>query len=159
MDPDVMLLKSLDDLRHLEFAIGHSLPTKLNNGIIVAKKDAEFLRLWRENYLHYTPSIQDADCCVKPFVIAKEHPDIVYVNEYMFPPWHHVGAFEEAYWTRYDWRPYHSVHFRDVTSYKLPNTPEELDGYDCAAGEMMRHVYYGSAQLRSDKTWNSKLKS
>ncbi|CAN7945121.1 unnamed protein product [Ixodes hexagonus] len=57
LDGDAYLVRSLDDYRRFEMSLGWPAEASLGTQVLVAHKDARFLRLWHESYRFYNPDL------------------------------------------------------------------------------------------------------
>ena len=53
LDHDVILVKSMDPLRRYDVTLGREMPSLLANGVILARSNAQFLRIWLQTYRNY----------------------------------------------------------------------------------------------------------
>jgi hypothetical protein len=92
VDHDAFVLRPLDNLRRVcgEGVIGglerfSSAVHKLNNGVLLAARNASFLRLWLESYADYRPDQWDYNSCVRPFELWRLHPSLAQPLEQLAP--------------------------------------------------------------------------
>jgi hypothetical protein len=104
LDSDVLVHRDFDDLLHHQVVMGIEervgLPGGLCNGVILAAKGAEFLRMWHESYRTFRSKGQDAywgeHSILKPAALAEQHPDKITVlpkNAFHWPT-HAPGDLE-----------------------------------------------------------------
>lgn len=102
LDSDVLAHRAFDELLHNQVVMGieeqAGLPVGLNNGVILAAKGAEFLRMWHESYRSFRSKGYDAfwseHSVFKPAELAKHHPDMITVlpkNAFHWPSGTHKG--------------------------------------------------------------------
>ena len=69
MDPDVLVLRSFDPLRHMPLTVGRQSVVPVNgisNAIIVSRPGAVFMRLWLETYRTFDPAVWDHHSILVP---------------------------------------------------------------------------------------------
>jgi len=57
LDEDVFVIKNLNSFRHFEFVVGWPQGQNMGNQVLVAHKDARFLRYYLDSYKEYRPSM------------------------------------------------------------------------------------------------------
>ncbi|XP_029823447.3 uncharacterized protein LOC115309341 [Ixodes scapularis] len=160
LDSDSYLVKSLNPYRSYEMSIGWPPGENVGIQVLVAHKDARYLRLWYESYRAYRPDLwywNAGELPTKKFLSIR--PDLVNRVRYDF------GVAEEATLTLYDqcddsWGNYSSFHtfFRHIFRY-VPSEPERfgpltLDTvpyYDRNFGQMARLVLFGTTRLGANE--------
>jgi len=126
--------------------VGREKPPKFIAGIIVARKDSAFLRLWYESYRNnYQEASWDYNCAVVPYQLYLRRPNLLHVEPYKFttPDW------TERYklWSRViDWRNLYVIHIM-MHLMRDTFTPDSIKVVDSTFGEVMRYIYYGSPRL------------
>jgi len=56
LDPDVLVLRSFDPLRHMPLTLARQSVDSIANGIIVCRRGVIFFRLWMEAYRTFDPN-------------------------------------------------------------------------------------------------------
>jgi len=56
LDPDVLVLRSFDPLRHMPLTLAREAEGAIANGIIICRRGVFFFRLWMETYRTYDPN-------------------------------------------------------------------------------------------------------
>lgn len=154
LDSDSYLVKSLDKYRRYELAIGWPPGHLVGTQVIVAHKDAEYLRLWYESYLDYRPFRWYYNAGELPTKkILEPRPDLVYRVPCDF------GVHEAATRILYEqcscaWRNFTAFHlFFRVRNYYCPFDNfgtvdfETVGRYNTSFGQMARLVLAGTTRL------------
>jgi hypothetical protein len=110
LDNDSYLVKSLDKFRKFEMTLGWPEGQYLGTQVLVAHKDARFLRLWLETYRQYYPKRWYFNAGEKPTrEVLWFKPELVHRVKVLFGV---QGLSEELYrlerWD--DWRNFYAVH-------------------------------------------------
>lgn len=152
LDNDSYLVKSLDEFRKFEMTLGWPEGQYLGTQVLLAHKDARFLRLWLETYRQYYPNRWYFNAGEKP---TKEvlwfKPELVHRVKILFGV---QGLSEELYrvegWR--DWRKYYAVHLLIRHRWYLDSLwnmlwwPKLHEGnigdYPKTFGEMAREAYF-----------------
>jgi hypothetical protein len=94
MDTDVISLRPLDALRHSkkDVVLGHEGGDRhgLCNAIILARRDAPFLRRWIESYSDFSPKEWNYHSVILPKKMALDHPDQICTlapTVFFWPTW------------------------------------------------------------------------
>ena len=92
VDHDAFVLGSLDELRRCtvpQMRAGYEFFSrdkhKMNNGVLLARKGARFLSLWRESYRQYRRDVWDHNSCIASFELAARHPELVHLDPELAP--------------------------------------------------------------------------
>lgn len=152
LDNDSYLIKSLDPFRKFEMALGWPEGQYLGTQVLVAHKDARFLRLWLETYRQYYPDRWYFNAGEKPTrEVLWFKPEVVHRVKVLF------GVHDltnELYRTEgwKEWHQYYAIHLLIRhrwrldswwNMYKWPELNENnIDDYPKTFGEMARDVYY-----------------
>ncbi|CAN7983588.1 unnamed protein product [Ixodes hexagonus] len=156
LDSDAYLVRSLDPYRIYELSIGWPPGELVGTQVIVAHKDARYLRLWYESYRRYRPGLwywNAGGLPTKKFLSVR--PDLV--NRVQ----HDFGVLEDVVPTLYSecnnrWRNFSAFHLffrhrlRIVPWEFLKHwsvTLESVPNYDRNFGQMARLVLSGSTRL------------
>ena len=146
LDYDVLVVNSVDPLRRYDITLGKEKPPKFIAGIIMAKRNSLFLKLWyesyRDNYRHYD---WDYNCARVAYKLYLERPDLIHVEPYKFttPDWQD----RRLLWNDViEWRHLYVIH---VMSHelKIDYTPEKIEKLNSTFGQVMRYIYSGSADI------------
>ncbi|CAN8030713.1 unnamed protein product [Ixodes persulcatus] len=156
LDSDAYLVRNLNHYRRYELSMGWSPGEFVGTQVIVAHKNARYLRLWYESYRLYRPSIwywNAGELPTRKFLSLR--PDLVNRVETDF------GVTEDVAITLYlecndKWRNFSAFHlfFRhrrrmvpsDFKRHKAV-TLQTLPNYDKNFGQMARLVLSGSTRL------------
>ena len=92
VDHDAFVLRSLDELRRCtvpEMRAGYEFfqrdKHKMNNGVLLARKGARFLSLWRDSYRQYRRDVWDHNSCIASYELAARHPELVHLDPDLAP--------------------------------------------------------------------------
>ena len=148
LDTDVIALKSFNGLRKYNFTMGieyHGEPGRLNNGVIIAEKSAEFLRLWYDTYRNFTKREWDYHDSIIPYSLQFQYPQLIHVEENTinYPS---GKKLELIYETRYDWRQNYAMHLW-YRLHEIDHNPRDIRAMNTTFGEIARFVYYGNSSL------------
>lgn len=151
MDFDVVILKSLKPLmcKH-EMVLGSESEVKLNNGFILAKPGARFIKLWINYYLvQYDSFSWDYNSVCVPFNLWRLHRDWLHVEQrtFHYPSWRE-GEIQYIFqsYMYYDWSKNYVMH----TWYRYYNrvlNPERIKTRKSTLGQICRFIWYGSPEL------------
>jgi len=157
LDNDSYIVKSLDDFRRFEMAIGWYPGKSLQNQIIVAHKDARFLKLWLESYRdNYQPSNWYYNAGELPTKILDENPHLVHHVAKFFGGY---GVFMKLYTANWvEWRKYYGIHLiiKDAITLKGSRKPplpasfneSNIHKYNITLRSMVYEVYPFKSQKR-----------
>lgn len=154
LDGDAYLVRSLDKYRRYETAIGWPPGQYVGTQVIVAHKDAEYLRLWYESYRDYRPSLwyyNAGELPTKKFLHPR--PELVYRVACDFGVHEAVARF--LYEQRScAWRNFTAIHlfFRLRNHYCPFDNFGTIDfrtvgRYNTSFGQMARLVLAGTTKL------------
>ncbi|XP_070547713.1 uncharacterized protein [Ptychodera flava] len=159
LDNDVIVVRSLEPLRHYDFVMGREIPLNpdfLNNGIIMASKNSQFLKLFYLGYKIYYGNCWSCDSMQYANALAIQFPDLIHVEERSFHQTDTLLTFEGHFpW----WKEHYTVHtFARTYLNRARNKVEALDKVnpdssvwesalkklDNSFGEIARYVYEAS---------------
>ncbi|XP_069114888.1 uncharacterized protein [Argopecten irradians] len=148
LESDVIVLKSFAPLRRYEFSMGleyHGTPGRLNNGIIIAKKNAAFLNIWQETYRNFTEREWDQHSSIIPYNLQYQFPHLIHVEEsslnYPSGPDRRL-IYDEIY----DWRSNYAIHLWHEL-HALTHSPTDIKSMNTTFGQISRYVYYNTTDL------------
>lgn len=151
LDNDSYVVRSLDVFRKYEMTIGITDRDYLGTQVLIAHKDARFLKLWLESYKVYHPDDWYMNAGEKPMrEILAYRPELVHTVKTLLGV---HGLDDKLYsWHSWkNWRRYYSIHL--VIRYRRysitlwhylmwPNIDEtNICQYKKPFGEMARDVY------------------
>lgn len=149
LDNDVYVVQNLNKFRKFEMALGWDDNECMGTQVIIANKNARFLRLWLDSYRQYYPDewYYNAGCKPTEEVLYKR-PELVHRVKLLFGV--HM-LVPQLYWTQWqEWRQQYTVHLLiRHRSYldqghlkKWPIFNEvNIKHYPMTFGEMAREVY------------------
>ena len=152
MDADVLVVRSFTPLRQFHFVIGRETADGLCNGIMVAERDAPFLRLILEQYHSYQGSNEEwaGKSVYSPHKLALLYPHLVHVEETTLnrPNWKEK---DQIYDGRYNWKNNYAVHLwmRTWPKEKRPNGVEDILTKKTTFAELARLAIFGSYEVRN----------
>ena len=151
VDNDSYIVKSLDVFRKYEMTIGVTDGDFLGTQVLIAHKEARFLKLWLESYKDYQPQSFYFNAGQKPmFEIIHRMPEIVHSLDVLLGV---RGLTRHLYvWDTWsNWRKYYSIHLvirhrhylDTLLNYlRWPSINENnICDYPHPFGEMAREVY------------------
>ena len=109
MDDDVIVLRSLNDLRKNKMVLGEENSDALANSVILASKNSWFLQRWYQQYVDFNSSRWSDSSCFVPWALWKFFPDtITVVKEKMLRPnWEEIHYTYRELW---NWRKSYTIH-------------------------------------------------
>ncbi|XP_066281009.1 uncharacterized protein [Branchiostoma lanceolatum] len=152
LDWDVFAFKSFDPLRRYDYVMGNEI-AGLNNGVILSKPNAEFLRIWYDNYRHFDDGKWNFHSVMEPWRLASEHPNLIHMEltGLSRPDWTDWWDMKRV-WNEdvlEDWSEAYAIHF--IYSYhNEEHNPEDIKRMRGTFGEMARWVYYGQKEAIED---------
>ncbi|XP_077989301.1 uncharacterized protein LOC144443632 [Glandiceps talaboti] len=147
LDTDVVVVGSLDPLRHYEFVIGQPAGYIFNNGVIIATNTSVFLRKFYESYVDYYGDCYACNSGKIPLKLANEYSDFVHVEHEKVVEWNH----EILFFGKYPWFENRYTVQVWIRAYlgRWPDklfTDENIRDMDTALGEIYRYIYFGSRE-------------
>ena len=152
LDNDSYLVKSLDKFRKFEMTLGWDEGQSLGTQVLLAHKDARFLRLWLETYRQYYPNKWYFNAGEKPTrEVLWFKPELVHRVKWLFGV---HGFGEELYRLEHwdEWRNFDAVHLlirhRSYLDswwnlFWWPQLNEDnIRDYPKPFGDMAREVYF-----------------
>ena len=150
LDLDVIALRDFDPLLHHATTLGAESPELLGSGVILAVRNASFLRIWRDAYRNYVPSQWNYNSVVVPMKLAKQFPRLVHIDWFRI---HRPNWFEREYLYSstklWDWSDNYAVHLW-YRSHNVDYDPSSIRTLNTTLGELFRFVYYGNSSLLQD---------
>lgn len=142
MDLDVIALKSFDPLRKHNFTLGLESPFHLGNGVIVSVKNAEFLKLWYDEYRSFSDLEYNIHSVIVPYILSLKYPGLINVemDTINYPDWSSHGL-DLLYYKRYDWSRNYCIHMW-YRLHKKEYTPAYIKTLNSTFGEIARFIYY-----------------
>ena len=149
LDNDSYLVRTVDRFRVYEMAIGWDENQCIGSQVIVANKDARFLRLWLDTYRVYHSDrwYYNAGCKPTEEVLYRK-PELVHRVKLLFGVHMLVHNLYKSYWE--DWRKQYAIHLLvNHRSYldkehldKWPEfTAENIRDHNYTFGTMAREIY------------------
>ena len=110
LDNDSYVVRSLDVFRKYEMAVGITDGPSIGTQVLIANKDARFLKLWLESYRDYNPDSWYYNAGQKPMrEILVYKPELVHAVTTLLGV--HTLSERLYIWDSWDnWRKYYSVH-------------------------------------------------
>ncbi|XP_064643857.1 uncharacterized protein LOC135497835 [Lineus longissimus] len=150
-DLDVLVLKPLTDLRVHDMTMGYESAGEarnwLCNGIMQAKPNATFLRIWYKRYEKFNDGNWGGHSVRLPAKLAKEFPKLIHteIDTFNRPNWQEVNWLykDGKIW---DWSRSYTVHlwFR---FYNKEHNLEDIKTINTTMGQLFRFVVYGKIDL------------
>lgn len=146
LDYDVIVLNSMNPLRRYDMTLGKERGPKLIAGMIVARKNALFLKIWYESYRNnYRQFDWDYNCARVTYQLYLQRPNLLNVEKHSLttPDWQdrHLLWKETI-----DWSDLYVIHIMMHLNFNSYD-PEKIKTLDCTFGEIMRYIYFGSPDL------------
>jgi hypothetical protein len=88
LDTDAFAVRSMDELRTHNFTMSFdnivnenlAAPKRLNNGVMLAAPQSQFLHLWAKKYANFNPESFDYDSSVVPYNLMTQFPDLIHLE-------------------------------------------------------------------------------
>ena len=88
LDTDAFVINNLAELRQHNFTMSFdnivnpdkSAPKRLNNGVMLAAPQSQFLHLWAKKYAQFNPESFDFDSSVVPYNLMTQYPDLIHLE-------------------------------------------------------------------------------
>ena len=148
LDSDVIVLKPFEPLLRYEFTMGleyHGNPGRLNSGVIVAAKNARFLKIWYSTYRNFTKREQDFHACIIPYRLQYTYPTLIHVEEKTinYPS---GKQLELIYDEQYDWSNNYAMHLWSRL-HDFDHSPVDIKKMNTTFGEIARLIFYGAPTI------------
>ena len=144
LDYDVIVVSSMNELRRYDTTLGKEKPPKFIAGIIVARANAPFLKLWYESYRdNYRAFDWDYNCARVPYQIYLKRQDLLHVEPYKLttPDW---KDRHQLWYEVIDWRKLYCIHVMQHLNW-TEYDPSNIKDLDSTFGEVVRYIYYGNS--------------
>ncbi|XP_076316303.1 uncharacterized protein LOC143228818 [Tachypleus tridentatus] len=152
LENDVYIVKPLDSFLKFEMVIGWPPDKHLGTQMILAHKNARFLKLWYQSYKYYKPDRLYYNAGELPTeMILERQPNLVHRVPYEF------GLRNLSYFLygvhRTDWKNFHVIHLSSNKAHLVSNVHlEEFDEenikiYNRTFGDMARLVLFGKTKM------------
>lgn len=153
LDNDIYVVRPLHQFRHYEMAIGWDEGQFLGTQVIIAHKDARFLKLWMESYHNYQGDKWYFNAGEYPTTsILYERPELVHRVKLLFGVHMLIHNLYKSHWK--GWRDYYTIHLlirhRSYLDKESPikNFDENnIKTYNYTYGQMARQVLYNSTDI------------
>lgn len=151
LDNDSYVVRSLDVFRKYEMTIGITDGYNLGTQVLIAHKDARFLKLWLESYRDYHPDSWYYNAGEKPMKeVLVYKPELVHTVHTLLGV--HTLSERLYVWDKWDsWRKYYTIHlivrhrnYMDTlwNNYWWPDLDEtNICDYPKPFGVMAREIY------------------
>lgn len=154
LDTDQILLKSVDKFRSADVTIGMDYGTAAANSIIIAKKNALFLKYWYESYRSYSRTDGNKHSQGIPYKLAEKHRSLVQIvgDIFSFPNVHQLSSLysKNINWgDKYGMHMHLKLHDRFFVERLNMNTIKSMN---TTAGAVARHILYGNTEPCRAKT-------
>ncbi len=124
MDMDLMMLRPLDPLLYNEMLMaqeGEGGRIGLCNALIMAEKNAPFVKRWLESYRTFNGSEWNYHSVILPGLMARQHPEEITIlghTRFFWPMWDD-GALRELFrGTSWDFRDNFGIHLWESKSHR-----------------------------------------
>ena len=149
MDLDVIILKSFLPIMCFELTLGQETSNKLNNGIIVASRQSQFVDNWYDNYRAHKHDAWSYHNLRLPFKLAERHRSLIHTEHTTMnrPSW---SAEERKYLysgkLKYDWSRNYCIHTW-YRFHQIEYDPDSIKTINKTTGELFRFVLFGSLEI------------
>ena len=146
MDYDVIVINSLDPLRRYPVTLGKEKPPKLIAGVIIAERNALFIRILHASYSrNYRAWKWDYNCAVVAYQLYLKRPELVHIETTRLttPDWldRHL-LFQDTI----NWRQLYVLHLMFHEQNEGTN-PEKIKTLKGMIGSILRNAYYGDSDI------------
>jgi hypothetical protein len=150
LDNDVYVVQNLNKFRKFEMAVGMEEDKPcIGNQVLIANKNARFLRLWLESYRQYYPDKWYYNAGCKPVEeILSKRPELVHRVKLLFRVHVLTHQLYKVQWK--EWRQQYTIHllighryYLDKENFKKWPVFDEINikNHPMTFGEMAREVY------------------
>ncbi len=148
LDLDVLVLQSFYPLRVYNITMGLEYrgdPGRLNNGVILASKSSEFLRMWRQSYSTFRKREWDDHSAIVPYMYYRSHPDLIHVeeNSINFPSGKRLDLIYDK---MYNHSRNYAIHLWEEL-HDIDHNPYDIRTMNTTFGKIARSIHYGSEHL------------
>ena len=148
LDGDQVLLKSLDKFRNSDATIGLDYGTAAANSIVIAKRNAPFIKYWYESYRSYNRADGNDHSQSIPFKLAEKHRGLVEIagDAFSFPNVHQLSSL---YSKNVYWRDKYGIHMHLKLYdrfYSKQLNMNSIKNMNTTAGAVSRHILFGNAE-------------
>lgn len=155
LDTDQVLLKSVDKFRNNDATIGLDYGTAAANSLIIAKKNAMFIKLWYESYRTFTRTDGNKHSQDSPYRLAEKHRSLVNMAGYQFsfPNVHQLSSLYSKnlpFGDRFGMHLHYKLHNR---FYKKKLTIDSVKSLNTTFGAVARHILYGNTNPCGARTY------
>ncbi|XP_041366970.1 uncharacterized protein LOC121381692 [Gigantopelta aegis] len=156
-DLDAIVVKPLDPLLKYEVVMGYESAGRLCNGIIIAVKWAEFLKMWYEQYKTFDDKELQFHSFEVPAVLAKKYPQLIHTEEKSLhrPNPTEVNQLYEV-GNLYDWRTNNYAIHLWIEQHKIEHNPTDIKTWNTTVGAIFRYIYYGNSAITTNTPQPSK---
>ncbi|XP_074656910.1 uncharacterized protein LOC141910093 [Tubulanus polymorphus] len=146
LDLDVIVLHSFDRLLRYSVTLGREHWFGLCNGILIARPNALFMRIWRAEYRTFDSWRWATHSVVLPHYLARRYPYLVHIEERTLnrPNWMELDKiYANAPW---NWRENYAVHLW-YRKYGIDHDFDSIKNLDSNLGRIFRFILYGDSDL------------
>ena len=125
--------------------MGHAMEERLGNQVVMANRNATFLKIYYDNYKQYNPSSWVENSLQVPYRLSKKYPNLIHVEGYNFtrPNWNQLPMIFEQ---NYDWSTNYAMHMY-IRAYKKEANIDIIRRLNTTVGSVCRHVLFGNKEL------------
>ncbi|GAB6027693.1 hypothetical protein CHUAL_001933 [Chamberlinius hualienensis] len=153
LDGDIYVVQSLNKFRHYEFTLGWPLNDNMGTQVLMANKNARFLKLWLESYRYYKPFMWYYNAGQLPTEdILEKQPNLVHRVPKLFGVHYLIDELYKKNWQ--EWKNYFTIHLLSRhRSYldELSTVPvfdeSNVKNYPYTFGEMARLLLYNTTSI------------
>jgi hypothetical protein len=149
LDNDIYVVQNLNKFRKFEMALGWDNNLCMGTQVLIANKNARFLRLWLDSYRQYYPDQWYYNAGCKPTEeLLYKRPELVHRVKFLFGVHKLVNNLYKIKWK--EWRQQYTVHllmrhrsYLDKEHLQNWSIFDEINikDYPMTFGEMAREVY------------------
>ena len=143
LDFDAIVVRSLEPLLKHEITLGREKETRVGNGVIIAKPNALFLRIWYSRYKTFDDSLWSNHSTILAAKLSNEYPNLVHIEtKSILRP--NNRELEYIYGNKkYPWKENYIIHLW-YRNYKVQHSLEDIKFLNNSFGEIFRYIYFGS---------------
>ncbi|GAB6024895.1 hypothetical protein CHUAL_010003 [Chamberlinius hualienensis] len=153
LDNDVYVVRGLHGFRHYEMALGWDEDQFLGTQVLIAHKDARFLKYWLQSYRNYQGDRWYFNAGEYPTTsVLYKKPEIVHRVKLLFGVHMLANELYDTYWP--EWTNQFTIHllinhrsYLDEDSSIKDFDENNIKTFNGTYGEMARVVLYGSPQM------------
>ena len=147
LDTDMVALRSWDPLLYYDTTLGAQSHSLLGNAAMISKKNATFLKIWKNSYHNFIDNDWNFNSVLFPLTLARKHPETIHIEvNTLYRP-----NFKDVNWIfnrnmLWDWSGSYGIHLY-YRLYKKEHNAEDIKTLNSTLGCLFRLLYYNTTEL------------